>query len=179
MKLLHLGCGRKGRDFGECSEPAEVITLDAEAHLSPDIVCTLGRDPIPLPDNSIDAAVAVHVLEHIGRQGETAEWFHFWEELYRVLRPDGELHFTSPMWSSVWCWADPQHVRALSPQAFVFFAQDSYRVPDSAISPYKIRCDFEPSVRFESIPGASSEEESFRGVLKAIKPLKPWWEDVP
>ena len=174
MKVLHLGCGRKGRNIGDPGD--DVVSLDAEAHLKPDLVCTLGRDPIPLESDSIDQAIAVHVLEHIGRQGETKDWFFFWEELYRVLKPDGELHFVSPMWNAVWAWADPQHVRALAPQSFIFFDQDSYRVEDNPISPYKIHCDFKIAEGFHAIPGQSGPQESFAGVLKAQKPLNPWWE---
>ncbi len=177
--VLHLGCGRRKL---EMPEGAELINLDAEEHLNPDIVCKLGRDPIPLPDDSVDLAIAHHVLEHIGKQGETDEWFFFWEELYRVMKPDGELHFESPLYSSVWCWGDPQHTRALSPQAFIFFDQDNYRIPDSSISPYKIKCDFKPDV---FTPLSSGDEGTLRmekvshfsGRLKAEKPLRPWWED--
>lgn len=186
MRVLHLGCGRKGRDVGRSiPASAEVVTLDADARLEPDLVCCLGRDPIPLPDDSIDLAVAVHVLEHIGKQGETAEWFFFWEELYRVLTPDGRLELESPLYTSVWAWADPSHVRVLSPQAFVFFSQDSYRMPGSGISPFRIACDFLPTQPFEGVAdgnAAVAAHESishFRGVLEAQKPLRPWWADVP
>lgn len=176
MRVLHLGCGRKkAEDFGY--PDAEVITLDADPNNEPDIVCTLGKEPIPLPDDSVDLAVAIHVLEHIGRQGETAEWFAFWEDLYRVLKPGGRVEFISPLWSGVWCWADPTHTRALSPQAFVFFSQDHYRIPNSAISPYRIKCDF-GAVEFVGQYGQDGTTvEHFSGKLVAKKPLKPWWED--
>lgn len=176
MRLI-LGCGRQTQ-----SGP-DIVTLDADARLSPDIVCTLGVDPIPLADDSVDGATAIHVLEHIGRQGESAGWFYFWEELYRVLRPGGTLIFESPLYSSVWAWADPTHTRALSPAAFVYMCQDSYRMVPSAISPYRIRCDFEPMRPFEGIVDGNSDvaavesRSHFRGTLMAKKPLRPWWED--
>lgn len=187
MMVLHLGCGRKGRALPAAiaTPVAEVVTLDADPRLEPDLVCCLGRDPIPLPDDSVDVAVAVHVLEHIGRQGETAEWFSFWEELYRVLAPGGRLVFESPLHNSVWAWADPSHVRALSPEAFVFFSQDSYRVPGSAISPFRIACDFVSAGSFEAFPDgnlaiqAREPVSHFRGELVAVKPLQPWWADAP
>ena len=189
VHVLHLGCGRKGRDVPLIPEPLDpylshVTTLDGDPFLEPDIVCELGVQPIPLPDDSVDIAVANHVLEHIGRQGETYEWFAFWEELYRVLVPDGELRFESPLYDSVWCYADPSHTRALSPQAFVFLAQDSYRIPGSAISPFRIRCDFVPAKPFQGVPDSNPEIAAieqfshFRGTLKAIKPLNLWWSDV-
>ena len=59
MKLLHLGCGRKGTAM---VEGYETITLDADSSVEPDLVCCLGRNHIPLPDDSVDGAVAIHVL---------------------------------------------------------------------------------------------------------------------
>lgn len=178
MKLLHLGCGRKGAERFGAPDDAEVITIDMEPANNPDHVVCLGKDPIPLDDDSVDQAIAIHVLEHIGRQGETDEWFFFWEDLYRVLKPGGELHFVSPLWNSVWCWADPQHTRALSPESFVFFHQDHYRIPGSAISPYRIKCDFDVSGEFQGVPGKDPTQiDSFAGILTAIKPLKAWWDD--
>jgi SAM-dependent methyltransferase len=174
MTLL-LGCGRTRSGPG-------IVTLDADARLEPDVVCTLGVDPLPFADDSVDGAIAIHVLEHIGRQGETTEWFQFWEELYRVLRPQGVLTFESPLYSSVWAWADPTHSRALSPQSFVYMSQNSYRLTPSAISPYRIRCDFEPLRPYERLRDGNpelvrSEEYShFRGMLQAKKPFRPWWE---
>lgn len=181
-KILHLGCGRKGRSVPNFEEGDEVVTLDADGLVDPDIVCELGAQTIPLPDHSFHRAVAIHVLEHIGRQGYTKVWFAFWEELYRVLKPNGELYFESPLYSSVWCWADPGHARALSPQSFLYFDQDSYRIEGSSISPYRIRCDFKP-VSFRGLPDGNvdiREREQFShfaGTLRAQKPLKPWWKD--
>lgn len=176
MRILHLGCGRrKDERFGH-GDDAEVIALDMDAANDPDIVCRLGRDHIPLPDNSVDQAVAIHVLEHIGRQGETEEWFFFWEDLYRVLRPGGELHFISPLWNSVWAWSDPTHSRALAPQCFVFFDQDNYRIDNSSISPYRIKCDFKATEPFTMTEDGMGRPDAFTGCLKAEKPLKPWWE---
>jgi len=186
LTVLHLGCGRKGRDLPLRPEyadrPISVLSVDQDARLHPDIVAVLGVDPLPLPDESVDYAVAIHVLEHIGMQGETTEWFAFFEDLYRVLKPGGVLQFECPLWSSVWCWGDPTHTRAISEQAFVFFNQDAYRRAGSAISPYRIQCDFVLSDT-ERVPDphpdlARQERWShLRGLLTARKPFRPWWAD--
>ena len=149
-------------------EAPEVVSLDQDAAVSPDIVCTLGKEPIPLPDDSVDVAIAIHVLEHIGRQGETGEWFFFWEDLYRVMKHHGKVVFESPRWDKVWAWGDPTHTRVLSPEALCFFNQESYGIPDSAISPYRINCDFAAASMDEG-------DTSFQMTLVARKPLKPWW----
>lgn len=166
--ILHLGSGKT-----PLRNPTTdtVVTLDADERLTPDLVCCLGKNTIPLEDDSVDIAVAHHILEHIGRQGETTEWFFFWEELYRVLKPEGRLEFLAPLWNSVWAWADPSHTRALSPESFVFVGQDNYRIPGSAISPFRVRCDFKP-IKFSQEP-----EGNFSGILVPLKPFVGWWED--
>jgi hypothetical protein len=192
--LLHLGCGRKRYDAAaladyvgltlDASAAVDVVHLDADPALAPDLVCRLGAEPIPLADDSVDVMVAWHVLEHIGRQGETTEWFAFWEDAYRVLKPDGWIYAESPYYSGIWAWSDPTHARALSEHAFVFFAQRAYRIPGSMISPYRIRCDFEPmpmggmpqGFRVYADP-ADRRNTLIRIALRAQKPLAPWWED--
>lgn len=192
MTVLHVGCGRKRWAAAELfryvglsmdTTDATVLHLDADAALQPDLVCRLGVDAIPLPDDSVDVVIAWHVLEHVGRQGETREWFQCWEELYRVLKPGGMLYGESPYYSGIWAWSDPTHSRAISEHSFVFFAQDSYRIAESAISPYRIRCDFQ----WASMPGmpkgfariahpTDPRVESLRFALIAKKPFFGWWE---
>lgn len=161
MKLL-LGAGRKKEEG--------FTTLDKDRLLKPDIFCDLGIVRIPLPDDSVDYVKAIHVLEHIGKQGQTRAWFYFWEELYRVMIPNGTVYFEVPKWSSVWGWGDPSHVRLLSPESFVFFDQDSYRIKDSIISPFRIKCDFK-LVRYADI-----SPEFWAGQLEVRKPLRVWWK---
>lgn len=192
-RILHLGCGRKTWDAARLlryvgltvKDPTaiEILHLDRDARLAPDLVCDLGRDVIPLPDDSVDAIIAWHVFEHVGKQGETAEWFALWEEMYRVLKPNGWIYGEVPHYTSIWAWSDPEHTRALSESSFVFFMQEHYR-NDTAISPYRIRCDFAwnpmPGMARGYLIGRPSDDGrvvSLRFALRAIKPLRVWWED--
>lgn len=193
-RILHVGCGRKQVSAADLfasvglspmdPHEATVTHLDADAALKPDIVCRLGTGAIPLPDDSVDMIVAWHILEHIGKQGEAAEWFQAWEELYRVLVPNGWIYAESPYHDSVWAWGDPTHTRAISEHAFVFFNQDSYRIPGNMISPYRVACDFQwmglsglrkgwAVIQDERDP----QVRSLRFAVAARKPLRPWWED--
>lgn len=193
MKVLHLGCGRKKIDAADLfayvglqgmdTADVEILHLDADRRLSPDLVCELGVDPIPLPDDSVDLVIAWHVLEHIGTQGQSAGWFRFWEDLYRVLTPDGWLYAECPHYTSIWAWSDPTHTRAISEHSFLFFNQDSYRIPGSMISPYRIDCDFQwagiggMDKGWVLVPDAQDvRNTSLRFALSARKPLRPWWE---
>jgi SAM-dependent methyltransferase len=192
VTVLHLGCGRKKlpardvmRDMGLSldlgdAEPT-MVHLDADPTLHPHYVCTLGEDSIPLADNTVDVALANHVIEHIGKTGEPSGWFAFWEDLYRVLRPGGTLFGVSPLWSSVWAWGDPSHVREISRECFTFLAQGSYRIPGNVISPFRVRCDFGwasmPGLETGSVVMNPGPYASIGFALTAIKPLRPWWED--
>ena len=195
--IVHLGCGRKQHGVADLFpliglnpegpfKDAHLTHVDADPQLQPDVVCTLGRDRLPLPDDSVDLVVAWHVLEHIGRQGETAEWFAFWEDVYRVLKPGALLYAECPYWSSVWAWADPTHVRGISEHALMFFNQDNYRIPDNMISPYRIACDLRLVGALATMPRgwtilrdpADPQVASIRFTLAAYKPLRPWWRDA-
>ena len=202
--VLHLGCQHKktpealglvARDAngGTIQRPIQMINLDMNPHVEPDILCTLGKEPIPLEDNSIDLVIANHVLEHIGdHAGDVTAWFHFWSEVYRVMRPGGALKFECPYYSSLWAWADPTHVRAISEMTFLYLNQDAYRSPGSSIPDYRPNFDFwsfDPRTgrqgELEIIPDHTNEgvrqkeAVSFiRGTLVARKPLRPYWEDA-
>jgi SAM-dependent methyltransferase len=194
VKILHLGCGRKKLDGPELlqmvglrleADALSVTHLDADPALEPDLVCRLGEERIPLEDDSVDLVIAFHVIEHIGHQGEARAWFAFWEDLYRVLKPGGWIYGETPYYTSIWAWSDPTHVRAMSEHSFVFFCQDSYRIPHSAISPYRIAADFKflgmPGMPKGFIVGGDPHDprvQNLRFALRAQKPLRPWWQDV-
>lgn len=196
--VLHLGCGRKQRleqlpdivvrnDAGdEIHPPIRLINLDGMPHVGAHLTATLGEDRIALPDDSVDLILATHVLEHIGRQGELDAWFQFWGEAYRVLTPGGRLQFLSPHFTSVWCWADPTHTRAISREVFLYLNQDSYRIPpeQTAIPDYRPPCDLvlvKAHMVADSNPETKMAEprgSHLAGVLVARKPFRPYWEDA-
>jgi len=195
VTVLHLGCGKKqtpealGMAFsgtkGEALDrPVRFVNLDANPYVKPELLCMLGRDPIPLPDDSVDLALAFHVIEHIGEIGKSESWFYFWAELYRVMKPGARVQFECPYHSSVWAWADPTHIRAISEYTFLYLNQDAYR-SGGAIPDYRPACDFvmpseDWSLRVDQNADVAVREplgSHIRGHLTARKPFRPYWLD--
>lgn len=195
LTVLHIGCNRKHTaeslglrwqrlDGAPIEATARIINLDMNPLVHPDVLCTLGKDPIALPDNSVDFVIAMHVLEHVGdHAGDVTAWFHMWGELYRVMKPGATLQFECPYYSSLWAWADPTHVRAISEMTFLYLNQASYLLP-GAIPDYRPPCDFVIAQALQTIPDHTNAEvrakeavSFIRGHLQARKPFKPYWED--
>lgn len=63
--------------------------------------------PFPLPDACVNTSVVTHVLEYL----EPAQFFAWWDELWRVTQPDGVCYVSGPYGgdeSHGWL-SDPQH----------------------------------------------------------------------
>ena len=91
---LNLGCGRDKKEG--------FINIDRDANVKPDIVCNLGHERIPLPDNSVNYVLAHNFFEHL----DSDETAFLIEELYRVCENGAIIditcpHYLSPTSSSV------------------------------------------------------------------------------
>ena len=65
------------------------------------------RLPFPLPDNSVNTAVVIHVLEYI----DPLQFFAWFDELHRVMQPKGVVYLSGPYGGeeSMGWLSDPQH----------------------------------------------------------------------
>jgi len=83
-----------------------------------------------IPDNTYDVVLAAHLIEHIPhvvtRNGQFAKssggWWAWWDELGRVLKPDGVAYVLFPYGWSNGGLMDPTHTRYLTLEAFGYFA---------------------------------------------------------
>ena len=88
------------------------IAVDIKAFPGVDVVCDLGKDTWPWPDNSVDEAFCSHMLEHLTPEQRR----HFMNELYRVLKPapagkvEPKVTLVTPHWASTRAYGDPTHV---------------------------------------------------------------------
>ena len=82
----------------------------------------LGHDPLklpfPLPDGSVHTAVITHVLEYL----DPSQFFAFWDEVHRVVRPKGVVSISGPYggdYSAGWL-SDPAHKTRVIEQSFAW-----------------------------------------------------------
>lgn len=93
---LDLGCGKTKKDG--------FLGVDAIKFEGVDVVADL-RDTWPWADGSVDEVHCSHFLEHL----TGSERVHFFNELYRVLKPTSKAVIICPHWSSERAYGDPTH----------------------------------------------------------------------
>lgn len=173
MRQLLLGCGNnKDKRVSFVGEPkeweGELITIDFMAVHKPDVLWDLNNRPLPFKDNEFDRIHGYEILEHIGHQGDWRGFFEEFTEYWRILKPNGLLMGTVPMWNSMGAWGDPSHTRVFSPMTFAFLSQRVYNedVGRTCMSDFRSvwKGDFE---RLHIAPDPSGESLTF--VLKSIK----------
>lgn len=149
MELL-LGCGNstvkhvKGPD--DKDDWNHLIRLDIDPDCKPDVLHDLNVTPWPFDDAMFDEVHAYEVLEHLGRQGDYKSFFAHFSEIWRILKPEGRLYATTPMWDSEWAWGDPGHTRVITPGSLVFLNQTAYdQVGSTHMTDYRsiYKADFE------------------------------------
>lgn len=88
---LDVGCGKKPYEKTYFSGAEQYIGMDYLTDRSaPDVIGSAME--IPLPNNSYDTVVCTEVLEHVQEPAKALN------EMYRVLKPEGYLILTTPMY---------------------------------------------------------------------------------
>lgn len=109
---LHIGCGLDTKNGW--------TNLDITPGAGVDIVANLDTDTIPLPDNSVEEILGLHVIEHLHNP------LHAMSELYRIAKPDALMTLACPYGSSDDAWEDPTHVRPYFVGSWSVFGQPYY-----------------------------------------------------
>lgn len=102
------------------------IGLDIQELPGVDIVWDVNIHPWPLPDDCALAAIASHVLEHIPKVaidgGRTRfPLIEFMNEVWRVLKPDGQFAIAAPHGASPGFLQDPTHTAQFNHMLFAYF----------------------------------------------------------
>lgn len=108
---LDIGCGE--------NKQSGFVGIDYRGLDSVDIVHNLEEFPWPLPNECTSLAVASHVVEHINPAG--GKFIEFMNEVWRILKPEGEFAIGTPYAGSPGYWQDPTHCNPCSEVTFDYF----------------------------------------------------------
>lgn len=115
VSYIDLGCGAKkqGKDW---------FGIDYRKLPGVDLVQDLEEFPWAIPSESFNTALANHVIEHI--QPTHGIFISFMNEVWRILKPEGEFLIGAPYATSVGMFRDPTHVNFINEETFSYFDPD-------------------------------------------------------
>lgn len=108
---IDLGCGE--------NKQKGCIGIDMQKLKGVDIVHNLETYPYPLPEACASLVVASHLVEHINPAN--FGFIKFMDEVWRILKVDGEFMISVPYAGSPGYWQDPTHVNPCSHATFFYF----------------------------------------------------------
>ena len=157
---IDIGCGGKKKEG--------FIGLDQYLMPGVDHVLDIGAERWPFADESVDEAYSSNFLEHLTNLGERFERVHFFNELFRVLRPGAKAFVAIPHWNSERYYGDPTHKEPFSEMG-VYYLNKAWRLSqaphtDIAWNSNGYACDFDSALGFVMHPefqGRSQEEQTY------------------
>jgi hypothetical protein len=138
---LNLACGQRKEEgyFGIDVKPGdnvdavvdlEVFPWPIESESAEDIICSHyveHTEMNTLPKDMLRASLESTSWEEYQKKCEllkdkpTDGLIKFMEEVYRILKPGGKIKIIAPYYSSMRCWQDPTHRRAICEATFLYF----------------------------------------------------------
>jgi len=113
-KLLRLDLG-SGPNPKEGYQGVDTIAFNEKVQ-----VFDLRTGPWPWDDASVEAAHCSHFLEHLTNLDGKWERVRFFNELYRILIPGGQVSLILPHWASTRYYGDPTHKEPFSEMGFYY-----------------------------------------------------------
>ena len=108
---IDLGCGQ--------DKQAGFISIDKRSLPGVDIVHDLEDLPYPIPENSITLIKAGHVVEKINPLNQG--FLKFMDEMWRMLKYDGQLLISTYYAGSAGYWGDPCNVNGCTQHTWYYF----------------------------------------------------------
>jgi predicted SAM-dependent methyltransferase len=112
MNKLNLGCGVDIR--------SGYINMDCVGLVGVDVIHDIMNIPLPFEDNFFDEVLCKDILEHV-------EYIPVLKDIYRILKPGGNLIIRVPHFTSKDAYADPTHKKLFSIDTFRYFTRDHLR----------------------------------------------------
>jgi len=119
-----------------------------------DAVVDLEQFPWPIESESAEDIICSHYVEH------TTDLMKFMNEVYRILKPGGKIKIIAPYYTSMRCWQDPTHKRAISDATFLYYNKNWREV--NKLDHYPITCDFDYTYGYDMDPMWASKHDEAR-----------------
>jgi predicted SAM-dependent methyltransferase len=159
---VDLGCGQRKatKEYFEENmkiSPDKVIGVDIAKCEDADVIHDLTKFPYPFKDESVDAIYASHFVEHL----DGIERMKFFNECYRILKPNGIMRLLHPYYKSVRAVQDPTHKWPPISENSYFYWDKSWREANK-LDHYPIHCDFEFNIYYlwQDMTVANKSEET-------------------
>lgn len=127
-----------------------------------DVVLDL-RGDWPWNDNSVEEAHSSHFVEHL----DAMERVHFWNELFRVLKPGAKATVIVPHWASCRAYGDPTHKWPPVSEFAWFYLKKDWRMLNAPHTDSKhlqggFNCNFEVTWGYSLHPEVSQRNQEYQ-----------------
>lgn len=168
--------GTKRLNLGCAGNPEEGFdNLDKEPRVNPDILCDLGVEPIPVPDNTYDCVFASHCAEHWNRDLMPK----IMADIHRILKPNSYFIGITPYGTSDDAWDNPCHRQLFSENTWAYFSSRLYavKIDHSGYMAFEgheykdwviVKQDLIPYPEFMNDPEIDFKKKHFRNVIQEI-----------
>lgn len=124
------------------STETEWVTLDIRVSAKPDVLYDLNDIekgyPLPFQDNWFDEIHAYSVINLYGQMGDYRGWFLGWNELWRILKPNGFIVAGVPSPNGKWAFGDPATKRVIGPTSLLSLTKEFYEKEPGATDYYSL-----------------------------------------
>lgn len=167
---LDLACGQS------CREGFEGVDVFPDAKH----IVNLQRYPWPFEDNSVDELHCSHYIEHVPSWmvqpdgtpdfsgGGQDALLRFFDECYRILRPDGWFTVIAPAATSTRAFQDPTHRRYIPSEFYAYLNADWRKA--QKLDHYVARCHFIGG----GVPTVMQEFNALHAEVQARKIQTEW-----
>lgn len=121
---VDLGCGNHLRNPFNASK---LIGIDCQPVQENILQCLVGFEPIPIVDSIVDFVSAYDFIEHVPRfafnQKPFNPFIETMNEIWRIMKPNGQFFARTPAYPSAAAFQDPTHVNIITDQTVSYFAK--------------------------------------------------------
>jgi hypothetical protein len=148
--------------FKEVSAEADQVKVDLGSFIIPNEFKSIKIDALkkrwPLKDNSVDEANCNYVLHLLSME----ERLHFFNELYRVLKPGSKCRIDTPYWCSAKAYGDPRVQWPPVTEYFYPMLDKNYREQQREGKDIKLTCNFEHTLGYGMHPMIVSRNQEYQ-----------------